>query len=174
MGPEKTIPDSGVKKAPDPGSATLICTQKFVFKPSKIWVWDPGSGKSYSGSHIQGQKGTGSRYRYTCDRTKRNLVLKENLQHYSMKKNYGTDETCLHRFITMKKAINTAYSTYYDKAIPLQYSTQFFFNRRKNSWTQFGKTSEARVTLGRHDLPFLQTETPASLKINHENGYYNI
>ncbi len=43
-----------------------------------------------------------------------------------------------------------------------------FLNRRKNGWTQFGKTSEARVTLGRHDLSFFQTETPASLKINHE------
>ncbi len=56
----------------------------------------------------------------------------------------------------MKKAINTAYSTYYDKAIPLQYTVYNFFclNRRKNGWTQFGKTSEARVTLGRHDFPF--------------------
>jgi hypothetical protein len=44
-----------------------------------------------------------------------------------MKENYGTDETYLHHFITMKKAINTAYSTYYDKAIPLQYTVYNFF-----------------------------------------------
>ncbi len=41
-----------------------LFTQKFVTKLSKIWVWDPRSGirkKTYSGSRIQGQKGTGSR-----------------------------------------------------------------------------------------------------------------
>ncbi len=32
------------------------------YKLSKIWVWDPGSGKPYSGSRVQGHKGTtGSR-----------------------------------------------------------------------------------------------------------------
>ncbi len=43
-----------------------VFTQKFVTKPSKIWVWDPGSEirdpeKTYSGS--RSQKGTGSRIR---------------------------------------------------------------------------------------------------------------
>jgi hypothetical protein len=33
-----------------------LFTQKIVTKLSKIWVWDPGSGKSYSGSRIQGSK----------------------------------------------------------------------------------------------------------------------
>jgi hypothetical protein len=44
-----------------------LFTQKLITKLSKIWVWDPGfgiqdprSGKTYSGSRIQGQKGTGS------------------------------------------------------------------------------------------------------------------
>jgi hypothetical protein len=44
-----------------------LFTQKIVTKLSKIWLWDPGSGKNlfrdpektYSGS--RGQKGTGSR-----------------------------------------------------------------------------------------------------------------
>jgi hypothetical protein len=41
-----------------------VFTQKIVTKPSKIWVWYPGSEirdpeKTYSGS--RGQKGTGSR-----------------------------------------------------------------------------------------------------------------
>jgi hypothetical protein len=48
-----------------------VFTQKIVTKPSKIWVWDPGSEirdpeKTYSGSRIpgsRGQKGTGSRIR---------------------------------------------------------------------------------------------------------------
>jgi hypothetical protein len=43
-----------------------VFTQKIVTKPSKIWVWDPGSGKNLfrnpdPGS--RGQKGTGSRIR---------------------------------------------------------------------------------------------------------------
>jgi hypothetical protein len=29
-----------------------LFTQKIVTKLSKIWVWDPGSGKTYSGSRI--------------------------------------------------------------------------------------------------------------------------
>jgi hypothetical protein len=38
-----------------------VFTQKVVTKPSKIWVWDPGSEirdpeKIYSGSRIQGSK----------------------------------------------------------------------------------------------------------------------
>ncbi len=38
-----------------------VFTQKIVIKPSKIWVWDPGSEirdpeKTYSGSRIQGSK----------------------------------------------------------------------------------------------------------------------
>ncbi len=33
-----------------------LFTQKIVIKLSKIWVWDPGSGKTYSGSRIQGSK----------------------------------------------------------------------------------------------------------------------
>jgi hypothetical protein len=38
-----------------------VFTQKIVTKPSKIWVWDPGSEirdpeKTYSGSRIQGSK----------------------------------------------------------------------------------------------------------------------
>jgi hypothetical protein len=33
-----------------------LFTQKIVSKFSKIWVWDPGSGKIYSGSRIQGSK----------------------------------------------------------------------------------------------------------------------
>jgi hypothetical protein len=33
-----------------------LFTQKIVNKLSKIWVWDPGSGKTYSGSRIQGSK----------------------------------------------------------------------------------------------------------------------
>jgi hypothetical protein len=41
----------------------LKLTQKIVTKLSKIWVWDPGSGKTYSESRIQGSKGTGSRIR---------------------------------------------------------------------------------------------------------------
>jgi hypothetical protein len=43
----------------------VLFTQKIVIKLSKIWGWDPGSGirgpgsgKTYSGSRIQGQKGT--------------------------------------------------------------------------------------------------------------------
>jgi hypothetical protein len=31
-------------------------TQKIVTKLSKIWIWDPGSGKTYSGSRIHGSK----------------------------------------------------------------------------------------------------------------------
>jgi hypothetical protein len=31
-----------------------LFTQKSVTKLSKIWVWDPGSGKNLSGSRIQG------------------------------------------------------------------------------------------------------------------------
>jgi hypothetical protein len=58
-------------RIPDPtttpkeeGDNFLLFTQKFVIKLSKIWVWDPGSGKKiYSGSRIQGQIGTGSRIR---------------------------------------------------------------------------------------------------------------
>jgi hypothetical protein len=43
-----------------------LFTQKIVTKLSKIWLGDPGSEirdpeKTYSGSRIQGQKGTGSR-----------------------------------------------------------------------------------------------------------------
>jgi hypothetical protein len=30
-----------------------LFTQKIVTKLSKIWVWDPGSGKTYSGSRIR-------------------------------------------------------------------------------------------------------------------------
>ncbi len=42
-----------------------LFTQKIVTKLTNIWVWDPGSeirdpGKTYSGSRIQGSKGTGS------------------------------------------------------------------------------------------------------------------
>jgi hypothetical protein len=33
-----------------------VFTQKFFNMLSNIWVWDPGSGKSYSGSRIQGSK----------------------------------------------------------------------------------------------------------------------
>jgi hypothetical protein len=33
-----------------------LFTKKSVTKLSKIWVWDPGSGKTYSGSRIQGSK----------------------------------------------------------------------------------------------------------------------
>ncbi len=33
-----------------------LFTQKIVTKLSKIWVWDPGSGKVYSGSRIQESK----------------------------------------------------------------------------------------------------------------------
>jgi hypothetical protein len=33
-----------------------VFTQKIVTKPSKIWVWDPGPEKTYSGSRIQGSK----------------------------------------------------------------------------------------------------------------------
>jgi hypothetical protein len=54
-----------------------LFTQKIVSKFSKIWVWDPGSEiqdpeKTYSGSRIQGQKGTRSRIRirntgFLCD-----------------------------------------------------------------------------------------------------------
>jgi hypothetical protein len=50
-----------------------LFTQKIVTKPSKIWLWDPGSEirdpeKTYSGSRIpdpgsRGLKGTGSRIR---------------------------------------------------------------------------------------------------------------
>jgi hypothetical protein len=47
-----------------------LLTQKFDTNLSKIWVWDPGSGKSFSGS--KGQKGTGSRIRI------RNTAFKEN------------------------------------------------------------------------------------------------
>jgi hypothetical protein len=36
----------------------VLYTQNFVNKLSKIWVWDPGSGKNLF--RIQGQKGTGS------------------------------------------------------------------------------------------------------------------
>jgi len=35
-----------------------LFTPKIVIMLSNIWVWDPGSGKTYSGS--RGQKGTGS------------------------------------------------------------------------------------------------------------------
>jgi hypothetical protein len=35
---------------------TDFFTPKIVAKLSKIWVWDPGSGKIYSGSRIQGSK----------------------------------------------------------------------------------------------------------------------
>jgi hypothetical protein len=42
-----------------------LFTQKIVTKLSKIWVWDPRSEirdpeKTYSGSQVQGQNGTGS------------------------------------------------------------------------------------------------------------------
>ncbi len=45
-----------------------LFTKKMVKKLLKIWSWDPGSEirdpeKTYSGSRIQGQKGTGSRIR---------------------------------------------------------------------------------------------------------------
>jgi hypothetical protein len=33
-----------------------LFTQKIVTKLSNIWVLDPGSGKTYSGSRIQGSK----------------------------------------------------------------------------------------------------------------------
>ncbi len=33
-----------------------LFTQKIVTKLSKVWVWDPGSGKTYPGSRIQGVK----------------------------------------------------------------------------------------------------------------------
>jgi hypothetical protein len=36
---------------------------KIVTRLSKIWVWDPGSGKNLSRIPDQGQKGTGSRIR---------------------------------------------------------------------------------------------------------------
>jgi hypothetical protein len=59
-----------LKKKIWPNSPRIIevFTQKIVTKPSKIWVWDPGSeirdpGKTYSRSRIQGSKGTGSRIR---------------------------------------------------------------------------------------------------------------
>ncbi len=41
-----------------------VFTQKIVTKPSKIWVWDPGSGirkKPIPDPGSMGQKGTGSR-----------------------------------------------------------------------------------------------------------------
>jgi hypothetical protein len=45
-----------------PGSATL--TQTILTKLSKIWVWDPGSGKKpIPDPGARGQKGTGSRIR---------------------------------------------------------------------------------------------------------------
>jgi hypothetical protein len=56
-----------------------VFTQKIVTKPSKIWVWDPGSGIRDPGSEkkpipdpgSRGQKGTGSRIRI------RNTALQE-------------------------------------------------------------------------------------------------
>ena len=56
-----------------------VFTQKIVTKPSKIWVWDPGSGKNLfripdPGS--RGQKGTGSRIRNTARNTIRNAAGK--------------------------------------------------------------------------------------------------
>jgi hypothetical protein len=62
-------------------AATSLNFYQIVTKPSKIRSWDPRSGirdpeKTYSGSRIRGQKGTGSRIRirntvpyhtYICD-----------------------------------------------------------------------------------------------------------
>jgi hypothetical protein len=45
-----------------------VFTQKVVTKPSKIWVWDPGSGvrkKPNPDPGSRGQKGTGPRIRNT-------------------------------------------------------------------------------------------------------------
>jgi hypothetical protein len=42
-----------------------LLTQKLVTKRSKIWVWDPGSGKKpFPDPGSRGQKGTGSRISY--------------------------------------------------------------------------------------------------------------
>jgi hypothetical protein len=38
------------------GPIIELFTQKIVTKLSKIWVWNPGSEKTYSGSRIQGSK----------------------------------------------------------------------------------------------------------------------
>jgi hypothetical protein len=40
-----------------------LFTQKIVKKLSRIWVWDPGSGKPIPDPGSRGQKGTGSRIR---------------------------------------------------------------------------------------------------------------
>jgi hypothetical protein len=46
-----------------------LFTQKIVTKLSKIWVWDPGSGKKpIPDPGSRGQKGTGSRIRNTGNR----------------------------------------------------------------------------------------------------------
>jgi hypothetical protein len=43
-----------------------LFTQKIVTKLSKIWIWDPGSGKNlFRIPDPAGQKGTGSRIRNT-------------------------------------------------------------------------------------------------------------
>ena len=38
-----------------------LFAQKIVTKLSKVWVWDPGSGKTYSGSRGQKATNPGSR-----------------------------------------------------------------------------------------------------------------
>jgi hypothetical protein len=48
-------------------------SQKIVTKLSKIWVWDPGSGKNLF--RIQGSKGTGSRIRI-CNTGKKRTLYK--------------------------------------------------------------------------------------------------
>jgi hypothetical protein len=42
-----------------------LFTQKVV---KNMGLWDPGSGKTYSGSGSRGQKGTGSRIRNTSEK----------------------------------------------------------------------------------------------------------
>jgi hypothetical protein len=47
-------------------SPSVADPECFFIKPSKKWVRDPRSGKTYSGSRIQGLKGSGSRIRNTA------------------------------------------------------------------------------------------------------------
>ncbi len=42
-----------------------LFTQKIVIRFSKIWVWNPGSGKPIPDLGSRGQKGTGYRIRNT-------------------------------------------------------------------------------------------------------------
>ncbi len=68
----------------------------FVIELPKIWVWDPGSGirkKTYCGSRIQGQKGTGSRIRNTeNDRSSHRVLYKVHTSsiHTALCNRFGT------------------------------------------------------------------------------------